>query len=178
MQKVVSTKDDLHPHRTPPLTLLAPCWRCLLCCHGCHVVAAIATVTIAAATATLPPAPFLLLLLPLFGFLPSRCLCFHHRCRCLPPPLLLLAVDTIVTVSAATNCCPLLLPPQRLPLFLPLLIPLFSLVMFKILLRPPHKSQKLIYKIYIFAQFSKLELVQIYCCVKHFNGSAIFTRSK
>jgi hypothetical protein len=42
----------------------------------------------------------------------------------------------------------------------------------------PHKSQKLIYKIYIFAQFSKLKLVQIYCCVKHFNGSAIFTRSK
>jgi len=42
----------------------------------------------------------------------------------------------------------------------------------------PHKSQKLIYKIYIFAQFSKLELVQIYCSVKHFNGSAIFTRSK
>ena len=27
----------------------------------------------------------------------------------------------------------------------------------------PHKSQKLIYKIYIFSQFSKLELVQIYC---------------
>jgi hypothetical protein len=29
-----------------------------------------------------------------------------------------------------------------------------------------------------FAQFSKLELVQLYCSVKHFNGSAIFTRSK
>ena len=39
----------------------------------------------------------------------------------------------------------------------------------------PHKSQKLIYKIYIFAQLSKLELVQIICSVKRFNGSAIFT---
>jgi hypothetical protein len=29
----------------------------------------------------------------------------------------------------------------------------------------PHKSQKLIYKIYIFAQLSKLELVQIFCFV-------------
>jgi hypothetical protein len=29
--------------------------------------------------------------------------------------------------------------------------------------RLPHKSQKLIYGIYIFAQFSKLELVQFNC---------------
>ena len=70
MQKVVSTKDDLRPHRMPPLTLLAPCWCRLHRCHGCHVVATIATITIAPATATLPPAPFLLLLLPLFGFCP------------------------------------------------------------------------------------------------------------
>ena len=32
-----------------------------------------------------------------------------------------------------------------------------------------HKSQKLIYKIFIFAQFSKLKLVQLICSVKHFN---------
>ena len=44
--------------------------------------------------------------------------------------------------------------------------------------QPPHKSQQLIYIIYIFAQFSKLELVQINCSVKRFNGSAIFSRSK
>ena len=85
-----------------------------------------------------PPAPFLLLLLPLFGFLPSHCLCFRNRC--LAPPLPLLAVNAIVTVSTAANRCPLLLPLQPLPLFLPLFLPqflpLFSLVMFKILLRP------------------------------------------
>ena len=37
----------------------------------------------------------------------------------------------------------------------------------------PHKSQKLIYKIYIFVQVSKLKLVQINCFVKRFNGSTI-----
>jgi hypothetical protein len=47
-------------------------------------------------------------------------------------PLPLLTADTIATVIAAKNHCPLLLPPQPLPLFLLL----FSLVMFKILLRP------------------------------------------
>ena len=62
--------------------------------------------------------------------LPLHFLCFRHRC--LPPSLLLLAADAIATVAAAANRCPLLLPPQPLPLFLPL----FSLVMFKIFLRP------------------------------------------
>ena len=42
--------------------------------------------------------------------LPLRCLCFGHRC--LPPPLPPLAVNTIATVDAAANRCPLLLPPQ------------------------------------------------------------------
>ncbi len=50
----------------------------------------------------------------------------------LPPTLLLLAADAIVTVTAAADLCTLLLPPQALPLC----IPLFSLMMFKILLRP------------------------------------------
>ena len=62
-----------------------------------------------------PPTPFLLLLLPLFGFLPSCCLCFRHRC--LSPPLPPLAVDASATINAATNRCPPLLPPQPLPLF-------------------------------------------------------------
>ena len=44
----------------------------------------------------------------------------------------LLDVDAIATVAAAANRCPLLLPPQLLPLC----IILFSLMMFKILLRP------------------------------------------
>ena len=68
-------KDELRPHRPPPLPLSAPCWRRRHRCHGCHVVAAIAiaAVSIAAATATAaavstpPPAPFPLLLLPLVG---------------------------------------------------------------------------------------------------------------
>ncbi len=50
----------------------------------------------------------------------------------LPPPLPLLAADAIVSVAMAANRCPLLLPPQLLPMC----IPLFSLMMFKILLRP------------------------------------------
>ena len=37
--------------------------------------------------------------------------------HCLPPPLLLLAVDAIATDAAAANHCPLLLLPQPLPLF-------------------------------------------------------------
>ena len=44
----------------------------------------------------------------------------------------LLDVDAIAAVAAAANRCPLLLPPQLLPLC----ITLFSLMMFKILLRP------------------------------------------
>jgi hypothetical protein len=74
MQIIVSnTKDDLRPHRPPPLPLSAPCWRRRHHCHGCRVVAAIAAVAIATATATAaavsapPPAPFPQLLLPLFG---------------------------------------------------------------------------------------------------------------
>jgi hypothetical protein len=43
-----------------------------------------------------------------------------------------LAADAISIFATATNCCLLLLLPQPLPLFLPL----FSLVMFKILPRP------------------------------------------
>ncbi len=62
--------------------------------------------------------------------LPLRFLCLRHRC--LPPPLPLLAADTITTDATASNRCPLLFPPQLLPQFQPL----FSLVMFKILLRP------------------------------------------
>ena len=51
----------------------------------------------------------------------------------MPPALPLLTAKTIATtVTAATNHCPLLLPPQPLPLFLLL----FSLVMFNILLGP------------------------------------------
>ena len=46
------TKDDLRPHWPPPLPLSAPCWRRRHRCHGCRVVATIATVAIAAATAT------------------------------------------------------------------------------------------------------------------------------
>ena len=42
--------------------------------------------------------------------LPLRCLCFGHCC--LPSRLPLLAADDIATVIAATNHCPLLLPPQ------------------------------------------------------------------
>ena len=49
---ILSTKDDLRPHRPPPLPLSAPSWRRRHCCHGCHVVAAIAAIAIAAATAT------------------------------------------------------------------------------------------------------------------------------
>ena len=51
-QIIVSTKDDLHPHWPPPLPLSAPCWCHRHCCHGHHVVAAIAAVAIDAATAT------------------------------------------------------------------------------------------------------------------------------
>ena len=53
MQIIVSTKDDLRPHRPPPLplSLSAPCWLCRHRCHGCRVVATIVTVAIAAATA-------------------------------------------------------------------------------------------------------------------------------
>ena len=43
-------------------------------------------------------------------------------------------------------------------------------------LPPPHKSQKLIYEFYIFAQLSVLLLVQLNCWVKPFIWSAIFTR--
>jgi hypothetical protein len=50
-QIIVSTKDDLHPHRPPPLPLSAPCWRRRHRCHGRRIVAAIAAVTISAATA-------------------------------------------------------------------------------------------------------------------------------
>jgi len=45
-------KDDLCPHRPPPLPLSALCWCDRHRCHGCRVVIAIAAVAIAAATAT------------------------------------------------------------------------------------------------------------------------------
>ncbi len=51
-QIILSTKDDLRPHRLPPLPLSVPCWHRHHRCHGCRVVATIATVAIAAATAT------------------------------------------------------------------------------------------------------------------------------
>ena len=71
MQIIVSTmKNDLRPHRPPPLPLSAPGWRRRHHdCHGCRFVAAIVIVAIAAATAMAaavsapPPAPFPLLLL-------------------------------------------------------------------------------------------------------------------
>ena len=51
-QTMVSTKDDLRPHRPPPLPLSVPCWRRHHRCHGCRVVVTIAAITIATATAT------------------------------------------------------------------------------------------------------------------------------
>ncbi len=51
MQIKVITKDDLRPHRPPPLPLSAPCWRRHHRCHGCRIVDAIAVDAIAAATA-------------------------------------------------------------------------------------------------------------------------------
>ena len=63
--------------------------------------------------------------------------------------------------ASAAPLRPLLLPcPPPPP-------PLVEHPSFKIV-RTPHNSQKLIYKIYIFAQFSKLELVQLICSVKRF----------
>jgi hypothetical protein len=41
----------------------------------------------------------------------------------------------------------------------------------------PHKSQKLIYNIFYFAQFSKLLLVQLTSTVNLFNASAVCTQS-
>ena len=51
MQIIVSTKDNLRPHRPPYLLLSAPCWRHRHLCHGCHVDTAIAAIAIAAASA-------------------------------------------------------------------------------------------------------------------------------
>ena len=113
MQIIVSTKDDLRPHRPPPLPLLALCWRRRHCCHGCRVAAVIAAVTIAAATATaaaisaitssvsvaIATTFWLIACLPLPG------LYFGHH-------YLLLAANAIATVVVAANRCPLLLPPQ------------------------------------------------------------------
>ena len=80
-----------------------------------------------------PPPPCPLLLLLLFWLI---VVCPHAASATgtvsLPPPLPLLASDAIVTDAAVANRCPLLLPPQPRPLC----IPLFSLMMFKILLRP------------------------------------------
>ena len=50
-QIIVSTKDDLCPHRPPPLPLSAPCW-----CRRHHCPPP-------------PPGPIRLLFLPLFGWL-------------------------------------------------------------------------------------------------------------
>ena len=72
MQIIVSTKDDLRPHRPPPRPLLAPCWRRRHRYHGCRVVATIPASPLPLPLPQLPsspppPALFLLLLLPLFG---------------------------------------------------------------------------------------------------------------
>ena len=119
-QIIVSTmKDDLPPHRPPPLPLSAPHWRHHHRCHGCRAVALIATITVAAATATaaaVSPAtssvsaafatafwlsaralPLLQQPLPTLALAAVGCRhnC-HCRCVCKPLPL---------APSAATTAC-------------------------------------------------------------------------
>ena len=105
MQIIVSTKDDLRPHQPPPLPLSAPCWRRHHRCHGCCLVATIATVTIAAATATaaaisaitstisaaIATAFWLIVVCPCAASASATVAC-PHACRCwLPAPLPLLS---------------------------------------------------------------------------------------
>jgi hypothetical protein len=155
----------------PPLSLSAPCWHRHHCCHGCRVAAAIATIAaivniaIAAATATAAAVSAATIAAAIANrflincCLPLRFLCFCHHC--LPLPLPLLAADAIATVATAANRFPLLLPPQPLPLFLPPFLPLFSLLMFKIFLRP---SNILNIFVAVPCSFRRNRCLCFYCC--------------
>ena len=99
LMQISNAKDDLHPHRPPPLPLSVPYWHRRHRWHGCRVVATIATVAIAAATATaatVSAATSNMSACFLVDCLPSRCFCYRRRClprrcRCwLPTQLSLL----------------------------------------------------------------------------------------
>ena len=120
---------------------LCHCWCCRHCCHGCRVVVAIAAAIAAIATATATATAVAVSTATTVS--PVIAAAFWLIVVCpraasaaptvgLPPPLPLLAADAIVTVAAVANRC----PPILLPQLQPLCIPLFSLMMFKILLRP------------------------------------------
>ena len=130
VRKMIST-----PHRLPPLSLLAQCWRRRHHCNGCHVAAAIAAIVIAAATchchsSAANSAATISAAIATTFWLIVVCPC---AASLLPPPLPNPAVAAGGCQrhchSAAANGCLLLLLPQPLPQFQPL----FSLVMFKIL---------------------------------------------
>ena len=121
-----STKDDIHPTSATPSVTVSPMlappsplpWlqhyhRYCPRCH-CHCRCQLPLPRLPPS----PPPPFLLLLLKLFGWLLSALVL-----PLLPPPLPAPAVAAVGgcqrhldNVEVAANCCPLLLPPQSLPL--------------------------------------------------------------
>ena len=125
--------------RPPPLPLSAPCWRRRHRCHGCRVVATIATVAIVAAAATAAT-----ISAATSTVSAAIVTAFWFSALMLPLLLPLLRAPAIVTVGCRRHChcrhSRKLLPPASSATtpasVLPLFLPLFSLVMFKILLRP------------------------------------------